>query len=237
MCNKKVLCSSTYKASLKPSIHFIAALDFNNVNFFNPITATNSSYDFSYLEVYINDALTSQAANSISAQENDDIRISSTTDFYPRFGAYMDLWTLQGIDYIKSIVDPLPLMYEANNTPSTSLTSIFDTCTRLETIPEGLFDNNPQVTNFSNAFYSCSSLSSTPLNLFDKHKSLFNLYCCFWGCSNLKVNVQIGSTHNEALVTNFAARTKERGIVYCRANSAMYNAFAAADVGVDVLTY
>ena len=67
-------------------IHFIASEDFENVDFFQNITRNNADYDFSNLQVYINNELTNQVANSISANANDDIIIKATDDHYPWFG-------------------------------------------------------------------------------------------------------------------------------------------------------
>ena len=64
-------------------IHFVASKDFENVDFFQNITAYDSDYDFSNLQVYINGELTDQIANNISAKADDDIIIKATDDHYP----------------------------------------------------------------------------------------------------------------------------------------------------------
>ena len=242
-------------------IHFVASTNFSNVNFFQNITNADSGYDFSNLKVYINGELTSQLANSISANANDDVIIRATDDHYPWFGST----SAGGIDCIKSIEEPFPLMHQANGNPITSLsrcfyncsslTSIaqglldnntqvtdfsycFHNCSSLTSIPVGLFDNNPQVTNFSMCFQACSSLTSIPAGLFDKNTQVTNFSWCFRFCSKLTVNVQIGSTASSVNVNYFAYGTKSKGTVYCRAGSAAYNAFArSVSANVNVLTY
>ena len=185
-------------------IHFIGSKDFTNVNFFQNITNKDPKYNFSDLQVYINGELTGQVANSISASANDDIVIKATSGKYPWFSS-------AGIDCIKSIKEPLPLMHQANGDKITSFNGCFWDCSRLTSIPTGLFDKNTQVTSFSD---------------------------CFAYCSSLTVNVQIGSTASSVDVGTFAIGTKEKGTVYCREGSAAYTAFSESiDANVNVLTY
>ena len=102
-------------------------------------------------------------------------------------------------------------MHQADGNPITSLSYCFSECSKLTSIPQGLFDNNPQVTTFS---------------------------ICFRYCRKLTVNVQIGSTASSVNVNYFAYSTKSKGTVYCRAGSAAYNAFARTlGTNVNVLTY
>ena len=247
-------------------IHFVASNNFSNVDFFQNITRENPSYDFSNLEVYINGELTTQVANSISASANDDVVIKATKGVYPWFGHYTSSSNSYSINYIKSIEEPLPLMYQANGDPITdfkycfsacsSLTSIpaglfdnnpqvtsfdycFSACFSLTSIPAGLFDNNPQVTIFSYCFYSCDGLTNIPSDLFDKNINVTDFSYCFAYCSSLIVNVQIGSTASSVDVAFFALDTKSKGTVYCRAGSAAYTAFVelSDDANVNVLTY
>ena len=122
---------------------------------------------------------------------------------------------------------------------ATSFNSCFYECSGLTSIPTGLFDNNPEVTDFSNCFYHCTSLTSIPEGLFDNNTKVTNFGNCFNYCRNLTVNVQIGSTTTDSVnVTNFANNTAEKGTVYCRAGSAVYEAFSSTlSANVNVLTY
>lgn len=250
--------SKIEETSTDSQIHFIASKDFENVNFFQNMFST---YDFSNLKVYINGELTNQVANSISAKAGDDIIIKATDDHYPWFGGR----SRNNIDYIKSIEEPLPLMYDSYNKSilsfedcfykCESLTSIpkglfdnnpqvtrfidcFRGCSNLATIPEGLFDNNPQVTNFYECFYNCTKLTSIPEGLFDNNTKVTNFSWCFNSCANLIVNVQIGSTASSINASYFASDTKEKGTVYCKEGSAACTAFSEnVSTNVNVLTY
>lgn len=218
-------------------IHFIASKDFENVNFFQNIALSKPDYDFSNLQVWINDQLTGQVANSISAKAYDNIKIVSTTNIYPWFGE--DVTAVgRSIDYIKKICEPLPLMYDPNNSPIAVAMNMFWDCHSLESIPAGLFDNNPQIISFFMCFGNCDALTEIPIDLFNKHLNVQDFSNCFFNCRNLIVNVQIGSLYDHVIEDGFAARTKERGTVYCREGSAAYTAFSeSTSANVDVLTY
>ena len=223
----------------------------DGVNFFDRVTDLN--YDFSFLQVYVNDELTDIPANALTAATGDDIRIVSLSGSYPFFYPNSN-------DYIASIEEPLPFMGETdfsdyfwgceslvsipenlfiNNPQITSFASCFYYCTRLTSIPQGLFDNNPNVTDFSACFYHCDSLTSIPQGLFDNNPNVTDFSYCFERCENLTVNVQIGSTTaSEVNVRHFAEYTATKGTVYCRAGSNAHNAFLEDDTAnVNVLTY
>lgn len=222
----------------------------SGVNFFDH--DANSGYDFSALEVYVNDELTNIPANALTAAAGDDIRIVSLSKPYPFFYP-------RDKDYIASIEEPLPFMDDTdfswyfydcnslvsipenlfiNNPQITSFYRCFGYCDSLTSIPR-LFDNNPNVTDFSYCFYNCNSLTSIPVGLFDNNTKVTKFYMCFYSCGNLTVNVQIGSTTTDSVDVNyFAERTAAKGTVYCRAGSAVYNAFLnSSNANVNVLTY
>ena len=260
--NKSLLFSQS-KNALSGGIHFIASRNFSDVDFFQNVTMYDPDC-VSNLEVYINGELTNQVANSIFANENDDVIIKAIDDYYPQFGScrFADS---PYINYIKSIEEPFPLMHQADGNAMTSFGYCFMACVDLTSIPQGLFDNNPQVTDFTYCFMDCSNLANIPEGLFDKNTQATNFmacfgYCpsltsmpqrlfdnntqvtdfssCFYYCRNLTVNVQIGSIASSVDVTDFAGNTKEKGTVYCRAGSAAYNAFAGtSNANVNVLTY
>ena len=189
--------------ALEGQIHFIASKDFQNIDFFQNITEENSSYDFSNLKVYINGELTTQVANSISANANDDIVIKATSGKYPWFGHYTNINSRYDIDYIKSIEEPLPLMHRADGNPITNFYYCFYDCSSLTSIPEGLFDNNTKVTSFNSCFDSCFSLTSIPEGLFDNNTKVTNFGSCFVGCSSL-TSIPAGLFDNNPNVTNFS---------------------------------
>ena len=229
-------------------IHFKTSKAIRGVNFFT----SEPDYDFSSLQVYINDELTNVPANSLTANAGDDIKIVSRSKPYPFFYPYKD--------YIASIEEPFPFMGRTNfsnyfsysrslvsipenlfiNNPQiTSFASCFYYCTSLTSIPQGLFDNNTNVTNFSYCFYNCTSLTSIPVGLFDKNLNVTDFSYCFERCEKLKVNVQIGSTvTNSVDVGYFAYSNAAKGTVYCRAGSNAYNAFLeSTSANVNVRTY
>ena len=259
---KKGFMLSQSEKAPEGQIHFIASKNFQNIDFFQNITTVSPNYNFSNLKVYINGELTDQTANSISANADDEIIIKATRGKYPWFGRYDSSFG----DYIKSIEEPFPLMYQANGETITNFNACFYNCYSLTGIPAGLFDNNPQVTSFDSCFYNCESLTSIPIGLFDNNPQVTNFsfcfsYCknlssipaglfdnnpqvtnfsyCFYRCSSLIVNVQIGSTASSVNVRNFAYDTKEKGTVYCRAGSAAYVSFSNTIyyANVNVLTY
>ena len=224
MLHREVLFA-THEEPPEGLIHFIASKDFSNVNFFPNITSSDSNYDFSNLEVYVNDTLTSQSANSISASANDDIKIVATRGKYPWFGGNYK----NSINYIREIVEPFPLMYDyrsnvtsfsycfyycssltsipaglfSNNPNVTSFRYCFERCSSLTTIPAGLFSNNPNVTSFNGCFYECSSLTSIPTGLFDNNPNVTDFRYCFVFCSGL-TSIPEGLFSNNPNVTNFS---------------------------------
>ena len=199
--NKDFLLSQSEKAP-EGQIHFIASSDFSNIDFFQNITDASSRYDFSNLKVYINGELTNQAANSISASANDDIIIKATRGVYPWFG-HSTTGGGFNIDYIKSIEEPLPLMYTYNSNPIERFDYCFYECSNLTSIPEGLFDNNPQITNFDRCFYYCSSLTNIPTGLFNNNVNATYFDGCFHGCSSL-TNIPTGLFDKNTRVTRFS---------------------------------
>ena len=77
----------------------------SGVNFFDSVT--DPDYDFSFLQVYVNDKLTNIPANALTAATGDDIKIVSLSKPYPFFYP-------NNKDYIASIEEPLPFMDSTN---------------------------------------------------------------------------------------------------------------------------
>ena len=157
------------------------------VNFFDH--SANRNYDFSALDVYVNDELTNIPANSLTANTRDDIKIVSRSKPYPFFYPYNK-------DYIASIEEPLPFMGE------TDFGYYFYYCSNLVSIPEGLFDNNPQITRFNNCFHWCKSLTSIPAGLFDNNPNVTNFGYCFFNCTDL-TSIPQGLFNKNTKVTSF----------------------------------
>ena len=87
----------------KGQIHFKTSKAMSGVNFFDSVTDPN--YDFSFLQVYVNNELTNIPANALTAAAGDDIKIVSLSKPYPFFRPYNK-------DYIASIEEPLPFLDE-----------------------------------------------------------------------------------------------------------------------------
>ena len=90
----------------------------------------------------------------------------------------------------------------ANNPAVTSFVSCFNGCSSLTSIPAGLFDNNPKVENFASCFERCSNLTSIPAGLFDNNPAVTEFASCFNGCSKL-ASIPDGLFANNPAVTNF----------------------------------
>ena len=167
-------------------IHFKTSKAMSGVNFFTKIT--DPDYDFSFLQVYVNDELTDIPANALTAAAGDDIRIVSLSKPYPFFYPYYK-------DYIASIEEPLPFMGETN------FSDYFYYCRSLVSIPENLFINNPQITNFSRCFRSCR-LTSIPEGLFANNPNVTSFSYCFFYCISI-TSIPEGLFANNPNVTDF----------------------------------
>lgn len=67
----------------------------------------------------------------------------------------------------------------------TDLTSIFNGCSTLISIPENIFYEQKEILYFYNSFVRCSSLVSIPKKLFNNNKKVIDFRNCFALCSNL----------------------------------------------------
>ena len=168
-------------------IHFKTSKAMSGVDFFDSIT--DPDYDFSFLQVYVNDELTDIPANALTAAAGDDIKIVSLSKPYPFFYP-------NNKDYIASIEEPLPSMGE------TDFSNYFYQCRSLVSIPENLFINNPQITDFSDCFYYCTSLTSIPQGLFDNNPEVTRFMDCFSYCRYL-TSIPQGLFDNNPEVTRF----------------------------------
>lgn len=171
----------------KGQIHFKTSKAMSGVNFFSEVT--DPDYDFSFLEVYINDELTDIPANALTVAAGDDIRIVSLSKPYPFFCP-------NNKDYIASIEEPLPFMSK------TDFSNYFFNCHSLVSIPENLFINNPQITSFNSCFYNCDSLTSIPQGLFDNNPNVTDFGYCFYHFDSL-ISIPEGLFDNNPKVTDF----------------------------------
>ena len=87
----------------------------------------------------------------------------------------------------------------------TTFVGVFNGCTSLTSVPEGLFDNNTIVTSFgkwwNGAFQECSNLVSVPTDLFKYNTEVASFNCAFISCNNLK---NIPDLSNNTKVTDFS---------------------------------
>ena len=167
-------------------IHFKTSKAMSGVNFFPRTTG----YDFSSLQVYVNDKRTNIPANSLTADAGDDIKIVSRSETYPFFYP-------SNKDYISSIEGPLPFMGE------TDFSSYFENCLSLVSIPENLFINNPQITSFNSCFNFCN-LTFIPVGLFVNNPNVTDFHACFYYCYYL-TSIPQGLFDNNPNVTDFSA--------------------------------
>ena len=89
-----------------------------------------------------------------------------------------------------------------NNTAVTGFEYCLDNCSSLQSIPSGLFDNNTAATSFSYCFYGCSSLQSIPSGLFDNNTAATTFYSCFENCTSLQ-SIPAGLFTENTAATSF----------------------------------
>lgn len=73
-----------------------------------------------------------------------------------------------------------PGVSKANNSAS-----LFQNCTNLKSVPEGLLDSFTEATGFATLFSGCTSLASVPVGLFDECKKVNSFANAFNGCTAL----------------------------------------------------
>ena len=88
------------------------------------------------------------------------------------------------------------------NFQGTDMSSRFTNCSKLKSIPSGLFDNCPNVTNFYGCFSYCFRLTEIPSGLFDNCPNVTNFYECFYYCNSL-TEIPSGLFDNCPNVTDF----------------------------------
>ncbi len=102
-------------------------------------------------------------------------------------------------------------MFE-NCVEQTEFNSTFSFCSKLTSIPAGLFDKNTEVTSFDWMFSYCKSLTRIPAKLFAKNTEVTVFNSTFFGCTAL-TNIPAGLFDNNTAVTAFHYTFNETSIV------------------------
>ena len=89
-----------------------------------------------------------------------------------------------------------------NSVTISSANNTFAGCTNLQVIPVGLFDQNINISTFVNTFKN-TGITSIPNGLFNKNNLATTFEGCFTNCSNL-INIPVGLFSNNISVINFS---------------------------------
>lgn len=155
--------------------HFVMANDGSNVGFF-PNSSLDSVKDF---VVYINGKAIDQAYNAISFKGGDDVIIQRKNKYiqYPLFSAL-------SMDYIRSIVEPLPPMYNNDNIVYTLIQTFYN-CKSLVHLPDSLVHNPKDYIELNGVFSGCTSIVSIPETLFYGFEKLKYFISVFLNCTGI----------------------------------------------------
>lgn len=83
-----------------------------------------------------------------------------------------------------------------------TITDMFNTCSNLESVCDGIFDQSINVTNANNTFKNCAKLKTIPLGLFDNNNVITEFISTFEGCGI--VSIPTGLFNGNNLATNFS---------------------------------
>lgn len=83
-----------------------------------------------------------------------------------------------------------------------TITDMFNTCSNLESVCDGIFDQSINVTNANNTFKNCAKLKTIPLGLFDNNNVITEFISTFEGCGI--VSIPTGLFNDNNLATNFS---------------------------------
>lgn len=83
-----------------------------------------------------------------------------------------------------------------------TITDMFNTCSNLESVCDGIFDQSINVTNANNTFKNCAKLKIIPLGLFDNNNVITEFISTFEGCGI--VSIPTGLFNGNNLATNFS---------------------------------
>jgi hypothetical protein len=118
---------------------------------------------------------------------------------------------------------------------------LFFNCSKLVSIPAGMFDDNPDVTSFYECFCNCSSLASIPADLFNKNIAATDFtYCfiCFSNNSSLSnFTLNIGSSIVVSVSDFVNLKSGAVRTINVPANSTTYTTFSneAASLGLTIV--
>ena len=140
---------------------FIANRDGSNVNFFG-----NSAVPERRGYYKVNGIRQDGAINALNFSSGDTVKICYGKNSF-------DTFICKKLNYLMSITSGRIPAIKSNN-----LSSCFENCYGLTSIPAGLFDNNPQATNFNGCFRS-SGLTLIPEGLFDNCPNITEVVYCF----------------------------------------------------------
>ena len=191
MLNKELLLTKKKdKWKSDDVIHFIAACDGDNINFFR--LSGSSIPPSSDFNVYINGKLINQEYTNLTFKENDEIiiELNNKNSYYPYFNPGLSS-IYDVLDYIREIVEPFPSFYtnHSNPTMENNLSGMFNNCSKLIKICDDLFINN-HIDNvyyyFESTFRNCISLEAIPNDLLKKYASYINSVAeMFYNCLGL----------------------------------------------------
>ena len=145
---------------------------------------------------------------------------------------------------VTDILEPLPKLkgcyISSNNGSNYTATSnafsyLFYGCSRLKSIPEGIFNNNKHISNFTYCFSSCSKLSSSEISphIFAKNTSITNLEGVF-SSSDLITDLHLViDSENVSSFTKFINnRDDARRRICVPENTTTYNSFTTYNANV-----
>lgn len=172
--NSQSLLNSPKKG--EPKFSFITSKAGSNINFFQ--YGGSSLPSTSYFAVYINNKKTTQRYNALTFSANDRIQIVLTnkSSYYPYFKPNVNN-TASSLDYIKEILEPLPLMKINSSTVVTDFQHCFYCCSTLQRIPDNLFKNNPNANCFL-AVLAATGIRHIPDSIFAFNPHAYTFRLC-----------------------------------------------------------
>ena len=104
---------------------------------------------------------------------------------FPSISHMTSLKTVPGMWKGCSAITTVPADYFPSSVSTgTSAAYMFQNCTSLVSVPEGLFDDFASVTTMNQMFENCTSLASLPTGIFDSMVKVTSANLVFNGCSN-----------------------------------------------------
>ena len=164
------------------------------VKSYNDSNAVHTYTSTSSFDIKINGTCEYFCVNNISAIDTKIIEIKSWGDLgfkLINFNGCSNLTTL-----------PSGSTEQGRLTEVVSFYRLFYFCTKLESIPSGIFDGNVNVTNFSYSFYYCTKLTTIPSNLFKDNINVTTFEYTFYNCTALTL-IPNELFNNNIRITNY----------------------------------